>query len=102
MTVSRQLISELDQFADLGLSFRFRSSLRLLTIIIDYNHPEVKADVIQWADWVVKEIGFKGFRFVIKLFVALTFNNCFRLKSGGTRFSTIRTHCSPCCCSFVA
>lgn len=30
---------------------------------IDYSHPEVEKDVINWGHWVVKELGLKGFRF---------------------------------------
>lgn len=29
---------------------------------IDYSHPEVEADVKNWGDWIVKEVGLKGFR----------------------------------------
>lgn len=29
---------------------------------IDYSHPEVIKDVINWGEWVVKELGLKGFR----------------------------------------
>ena len=30
---------------------------------IDYSHPEVVKDTINWSKWVVKELGLKGFRF---------------------------------------
>lgn len=30
---------------------------------VDYSHPEVEKDVIQWGEWVVKEFNLKGFRF---------------------------------------
>ncbi|KAJ1338751.1 alpha-amylase [Microdochium nivale] len=30
---------------------------------VDFSHPEVEKDVINWGHWVVKELGLKGFRF---------------------------------------
>ncbi|KAK6829418.1 Glucan 1-4-alpha-maltohexaosidase [Apiospora arundinis] len=30
---------------------------------VDYSHPEVQMDVINWGSWVVKELKLKGFRF---------------------------------------
>lgn len=30
---------------------------------VDYSHPEVIKDVMNWCVWVVKELGLKGFRF---------------------------------------
>jgi alpha-amylase len=30
---------------------------------VDYSHPEVRGDVMQWGEWVVKEFKLKGFRF---------------------------------------
>lgn len=29
---------------------------------VDYSHPEVISDVTHWGEWVVKELGLKGFR----------------------------------------
>lgn len=36
---------------------------------VDYAHPEVQEDVLNWGKWVVKELGLKGVRQLILLFL---------------------------------
>lgn len=32
---------------------------------IDHDHPEIRDDIFHWGDWIIKETGAAGFRFVL-------------------------------------
>lgn len=43
---------------------------------VDYSHPDVEADVLNWGKWVVNELGLSGFRFdAVQHFSARFTNN---------------------------